>query len=65
MICSKLSPESDLTKPRDEECVKVLLNAARIQNVEAITHLEEHEYDEQLDYHRECRSSVTHSKKNT
>ena len=58
IICSKNSSESELAKPRDEESLNVLLNAARIQNFVPITD----GCDEQLYYHRDCRSNFTHKK---
>jgi len=62
IICSKQTSESELTKPRDDESVGVLLHAANLRNFGPILELKEDEYGEKLFYHRDCRSDFTHKK---
>ncbi|KAI3388753.1 hypothetical protein SNEBB_003675, partial [Seison nebaliae] len=60
IICGKNSPLSDLTKPKDQQSLEALQNAARIQNRDAIFNIDSN--DPKLLYHRNCRSSFTHKK---
>ena len=62
IICTKLSPASELTAPKDIESRTSLLEAATLQQFEAILNLAEDDYAENLVYHRKCRSSFTHKK---
>lgn len=62
IICSKQTSETNLTKARDDESISALVDAARIRNFYPILKLKDHEYDEKLFYHRDCRSKFTHKK---
>lgn len=62
IICSKQTSETCMTKARDDQSIGALVEAARIRNFHPILTLEEHEYDEKLFYHRDCRSKFTHKK---
>ena len=59
IICTKMSPVSEITKPKDANSIETLLEAARIQNYHSIVDMEPSDYDTKLCYHRNCRSTFT------
>ena len=62
IICTKTSSSSELSKPKDAESRRTLLDAAKLQHFEAIVDLSEEEFEDKLVYHRKCRSNFTHKK---
>ena len=59
IICTKMSPVSEIIKPKDANSIETLLEAARIQNYHSIVDMEPSDYDTKLYYHRNCRSTFT------
>ena len=64
IICSKHTPITELTSPRDENSWKTLLRAAEIQEFSPITDFSQHEEGTvpPIYYHRSCRCTFTHKK---